>query len=474
MMMAGSLQIVELPRMRHLADIGEILHAEGVLLLAQEFVDRLVEALRVQAIDLGGVHAQRAVHKDRHPGQLARQRQLVQRINDLLRAADRERGDDDLALSVQRLAHQLADLGIGACLRRVHARAVGALDLQVIHVLHRLRVAQNVVVAAADVAAEQIAKLAPVLANVEHHLRRAEDVAGVAERHRHAVRHRKRAVIVDADKLADGLVGILGGVKRFDRRQAMLGALLRDEGGVIALDLSRILQHDARQVARGERAIDVALEPLAAQVRQVAAVINVRVAQHDGVDLLWVEREIAVALDGFAAPALEQAALQQKPLTIQLKEIERPGGRASGAEEVNPHSEEIAASNIKVERKVTLEPTSRSFYSKNILDNGNRIATVPSIIMKDTPLTTILLGVLTLSALASIVLCWVYISNTRELRTLQAQAAQINTSRAVITALVNDTVEYSKTHPAIEPLLESVGLKPGKSNPATTNKAATK
>ncbi len=88
--------------------------------------------------------------------------------------------------------------------------------------------------------------------------------------------------------------------------------------------------------------------------------------------------------------------------------------------------------------------------------------------MKDTPLTTILLGVLTLSALASIVLCWLYISNTRELRTIQAQVAQINTSRAIINALVNDAVEYSKTHPAIEPLL---GVK---SNPATTNKAPAK
>jgi hypothetical protein len=94
--------------------------------------------------------------------------------------------------------------------------------------------------------------------------------------------------------------------------------------------------------------------------------------------------------------------------------------------------------------------------------------------MKNTPLTTILLGVLTLSALASIVLCWLYISNTRELRTLQAQAAQINGNRALINALVNDTVEYSKTHQAIEPILESVGLKPVKSAPATTNKAATK
>ena len=94
--------------------------------------------------------------------------------------------------------------------------------------------------------------------------------------------------------------------------------------------------------------------------------------------------------------------------------------------------------------------------------------------MKNTPLTTILLGVLTLSALASIVLCWLYISNTRELRTLQTQAAQINSNRALINALANDVVEYSKTHQAIEPVLESVGLKPGKSAPATTNKAATK
>ena len=108
------------------------------------------------------------------------------------------------------------------------------------------------------------------------------------------------------------------------------------------------------------------------------------------------------------------------------------------------------------------------------MDKGDGTVTVPPIDMKNSPLTTILLGVLTLSALASVVLCWLYISNTRALRTLQAQAAQINNNRAVINALAADTVEYSKTHQAIEPLLESVGLKPGKSAPATTNKAAAK
>ena len=94
--------------------------------------------------------------------------------------------------------------------------------------------------------------------------------------------------------------------------------------------------------------------------------------------------------------------------------------------------------------------------------------------MKNSPLTTILLGVLTLSALASVLLCWLYISNTRQLRTLQTQAAMINNNRTIINALVADTLEYSKTHPAINPVLESVGINTGKTNPAAGSKPATK
>ena len=94
--------------------------------------------------------------------------------------------------------------------------------------------------------------------------------------------------------------------------------------------------------------------------------------------------------------------------------------------------------------------------------------------MKNNSLTTVLLGVLTISALASVVLCWLYISNTRQLRTLQTQATLINNNRALINALAIDTVEYSKTHPAIDPILEAAGLKPGKSAPAATTKPAAK
>ena len=175
-------------------------------------------------------------------------------------------------------------------------------------------------------------------------------------------------IVVDADKLPDRFVGIRRGVKRFDGREALLGALLGDERGVIPLDLGRILEHDAGQVARGERAVDVPLEPLAAEVGQVATVINMRVAEDDRIDLLRVERKVTVSLDGFSAPPLEEAALQQQSLAVKLKEIERPGRRAGGAEEMDSHGREIAVPNGKVERKVVAReqgrPPAREIASK--------------------------------------------------------------------------------------------------------------
>jgi Tfp pilus assembly protein PilX len=94
--------------------------------------------------------------------------------------------------------------------------------------------------------------------------------------------------------------------------------------------------------------------------------------------------------------------------------------------------------------------------------------------MKNNPMSTVLLGVLTLSALASVVLCLLFTTNTRQKNLLQSQATAIINKRTIINALVNDVVEYSKKNQAIDPILDSVGLKPGKSTPAATSKPATK
>ena len=90
--------------------------------------------------------------------------------------------------------------------------------------------------------------------------------------------------------------------------------------------------------------------------------------------------------------------------------------------------------------------------------------------MKNNQLTTILLGLLTISALASVVLCWLYISNTRQRNTLQAQANLIANNRQVMTALVNDTLLYSTNHEAIDPVLVSLRLKVAKTATAPATK----
>lgn len=94
--------------------------------------------------------------------------------------------------------------------------------------------------------------------------------------------------------------------------------------------------------------------------------------------------------------------------------------------------------------------------------------------MKNDPLTTVLLGLLTIFALTSVIFCWLYVSNTRELRTLQSNVTLVQNKRNVVGALANDTLEYSKRNPAIDPILESVGLKPGKAAQTNAPKAPAK
>ena len=82
---------------------------------------------------------------------------------------------------------------------------------------------------------------------------------------------------------------------------------------------------------------------------------------------------------------------------------------------------------------------------------------------------TALVAVLFLSAMASAVLCWRYAILTRDLRLAQARISVMNTRLNLAQALLNDTIEYSKHSPAIDPLLRSLNLKtnsPAASTPA--------
>jgi hypothetical protein len=86
--------------------------------------------------------------------------------------------------------------------------------------------------------------------------------------------------------------------------------------------------------------------------------------------------------------------------------------------------------------------------------------------MKSNAMTGLLVGLLFVSAFACVVQVLRVTFARRDLRRTQAQVLQINARMTVAQSLLNDTVEYSKRNPAINPLLESLKLKTN-SDPAT-------
>src|SRR4029077_5640005 len=112
------------------------------------------------------------------------------------------------------------------------APTVRALDLKIIDIIDGLRIAEDVVFASANVAAEQITEFPSVFTYVQHDLRGAENVAGVPKSDRHTIKHREGAIVIDPNKLAHRLFSIRMRVKGFDRRQPMFRAFFRNERGV--------------------------------------------------------------------------------------------------------------------------------------------------------------------------------------------------------------------------------------------------
>lgn len=60
--------------------------------------------------------------------------------------------------------------------------------------------------------------------------------------------------------------------------------------------------------------------------------------------------------------------------------------------------------------------------------------------------------------------------HVKKLQKLQPQVANIQNYQNIVNALANEALEYSKHNPAIDPILEPVGLKPGKTTPTAPAK----
>ena len=79
--------------------------------------------------------------------------------------------------------------------------------------------------------------------------------------------------------------------------------------------------------------------------------------------------------------------------------------------------------------------------------------------MNKNPFPAILVVLLFVSAALSVEFARRYAFSSRDLRRVQPQAMGINNHLNLVQALLNETLEYSKRNPAIDPLLFSLNLK---------------
>jgi hypothetical protein len=98
-------------------------------------------------------------------------------------------------------------------------------------------------------------------------------------------------------------------------------------------------------------------------------------------------------------------------------------------------------------------------FLKITLEKKDGIVRVPLRDMKNNSLAVLLVGILGLSVVATAALSFTYVRSTRKLLFLSAHADRIKQSLAIMRSLASDSVEYSKREPAMEPILESVGIK---------------
>lgn len=101
--------------------------------------------------------------------------------------------------------------------------------------------------------------------------------------------------------------------------------------------------------------------------------------------------------------------------------------------------------------------------------------------MKNNGLTNILNWALIVGAIALCLSGYKYYNQSKTARSnrgLLVEFNQLQTAQSIVSGLINETMEYSKTHPEINPTLEAIGIKPG-AKPAlapapTATKPATK
>ena len=95
------------------------------------------------------------------------------------------------------------------------------------------------------------------------------------------------------------------------------------------------------------------------------------------------------------------------------------------------------------------------------MDNASVDTIDSGVSMRNNALTNLLVGLVGFSVVATSALAFYYVRSVQTLNRLQVQTAIINRDRSLASSLAGEVLDYSKRNPAIDPILQSVGMKPG-------------
>lgn len=85
--------------------------------------------------------------------------------------------------------------------------------------------------------------------------------------------------------------------------------------------------------------------------------------------------------------------------------------------------------------------------------------------MKNNPLIGLMMAIVFLNAAFTAWLAYKYSQSMRTLQTMQAQSVVMNREMNMFRAMVNDSFEYSRKNPAMDNVLQTIGIT--KTNKAT-------
>ncbi len=192
-------------------DVFEALEGEGVFVGLEDFLDGLIKILRVVLDDLGGGDAEGAVDIVVERREALLFFELVEREEQFLGAADAEGGDDELPFLLQAGLYDPVEEHIGRGGDGVvEAIAVGGFDQDIICLGEDFGRAEDIVLVAADVAAEGDMILFSVFLYFEVNGGAADDMTGVGIEDLDVFVDGVPGVVFHADEVVHGALGVIG------------------------------------------------------------------------------------------------------------------------------------------------------------------------------------------------------------------------------------------------------------------------